>query len=286
LLRSIVATCVDPSIQSTSPHILPVRRAIKIIALIQIQYHPDKNPNDPQAAEKFKSIAEAYSVLSDPVLRTKYAKDGKDGVAPDKMEEGTQPQIDPALLFAFLFGSDQFASYIGRLSTATSASVGDSPKISVDDANKLQARRVLRMALYLAHKVDAYIAATSTNDDPSAVAEAMWRSEAMELSKTSYGYPLVTTIGKVITCVPTVHGIRLVLFFGIEFFTHLLCVCVCVCFAPLGVVSFLSRSTTPLQPPTWARWTVGRCHRCPGGQPNKRQPWTSAGMPIGIRWPQ
>lgn len=33
------------------------------------QYHPDANPNDPSAADKFKEINEAYHVLSDPSRR-------------------------------------------------------------------------------------------------------------------------------------------------------------------------------------------------------------------------
>jgi molecular chaperone DnaJ len=36
------------------------------------QYHPDANPNDTQAAERFKEISEAYAVLSDPEQRKKY----------------------------------------------------------------------------------------------------------------------------------------------------------------------------------------------------------------------
>ena len=33
---------------------------------LAIKYHPDKNPNDKQAEEKFKEAAEAYDVLSNP----------------------------------------------------------------------------------------------------------------------------------------------------------------------------------------------------------------------------
>lgn len=36
------------------------------------QYHPDANPDNPQAAEKFKLVSEAHSVLSDPEKRKKY----------------------------------------------------------------------------------------------------------------------------------------------------------------------------------------------------------------------
>ena len=36
------------------------------------QYHPDRNPNNPQAAERFKEISEAHDVLSDAEQRKKY----------------------------------------------------------------------------------------------------------------------------------------------------------------------------------------------------------------------
>ncbi|PID94777.1 MAG: molecular chaperone DnaJ [Bacteroidales bacterium] len=45
-----------------------------------IQYHPDKNPNDKVAEEKFKEAAEAYEVLSDEQKRQRYDQYGHAGV--------------------------------------------------------------------------------------------------------------------------------------------------------------------------------------------------------------
>lgn len=47
---------------------------------LAIQYHPDKNPGDKEAEEKFKEVAEAYDVLSDPQKRQRYDQFGHAGV--------------------------------------------------------------------------------------------------------------------------------------------------------------------------------------------------------------
>ena len=46
-----------------------------------IKYHPDKNPGDKEAEEKFKEAAEAYDVLSNPDKRARYDQYGHAGMS-------------------------------------------------------------------------------------------------------------------------------------------------------------------------------------------------------------
>jgi molecular chaperone DnaJ len=57
---------------------------------LAIRYHPDKNPGDKDAEEKFKEAAEAYSVLSDPDKRARYERFGHSGL------QGGFSGFDPA----------------------------------------------------------------------------------------------------------------------------------------------------------------------------------------------
>jgi curved DNA-binding protein len=52
-----------------------IRKAYRKLAM---QYHPDRNPNDKQAEERFKEINEAYQVLNDPKKRAHYDRLGSD----------------------------------------------------------------------------------------------------------------------------------------------------------------------------------------------------------------
>ena len=50
-----------------------LKKAFKKLAM---KYHPDRNPDDPAANEKFKEAAEAYEVLSDPEKKSAYDQFG------------------------------------------------------------------------------------------------------------------------------------------------------------------------------------------------------------------
>ena len=54
-----------------------IKRAYRQLA---VKYHPDKNPDDSEAEEKFKEAAEAYSVLSDAQKRARYDRFGHAGM--------------------------------------------------------------------------------------------------------------------------------------------------------------------------------------------------------------
>ena len=54
-----------------------IKKAYRKLA---VKYHPDKNPGDKEAEEKFKEAAEAYSVLCDPDKKARYDQFGHAGV--------------------------------------------------------------------------------------------------------------------------------------------------------------------------------------------------------------
>lgn len=79
---------------------------------LAIKHHPDKNPDDPHAEERFKQIAIAYQTLSDETLRRKYNEFGPKESAP---EGGF---VDPEEVFGAIFGGDRFTPIIGHISLA------------------------------------------------------------------------------------------------------------------------------------------------------------------------
>lgn len=152
------------------------------------QVHPDKNPNNPDAAHNFQVLGEAYQVLSDPNQRQAYDTSGKSGISTDTI-------IDPAAIFAMLFGSELFEEYIGQLAMASMASQDIFTEGEQLDTKKLQEKmrvvqkeREEKLAQILKDRLKKYEV-----DKMEFVRHA--EAEVTRLSNAAYGADMLSTIG-------------------------------------------------------------------------------------------
>ncbi|HMI60317.1 MAG TPA: molecular chaperone DnaJ [Puia sp.] len=83
---------------------------------VAMQFHPDRNPGDKAAEEKFKEAAEAYEVLSDADKRTQYDRYGHAGLSGNGrggFSGGNMNMDDIFSQFGDIFGDDIFGSFFG-----------------------------------------------------------------------------------------------------------------------------------------------------------------------------
>ena len=82
---------------------------------VAMQYHPDRNPGDKAAEEKFKEAAEAYEVLGDADKKAQYDRYGHAGVSGNGRGgfSGGMNMEDIFSQFGDIFGDDLFGSFFG-----------------------------------------------------------------------------------------------------------------------------------------------------------------------------
>lgn len=87
-----------------------IKKAYRKVAM---QYHPDRNPDDKEAEEKFKEAAEAYEVLSDADKKAKYDRYGHQAFGPGTGGFGGASTEDIFSQFGDIFGDDLFGNFFG-----------------------------------------------------------------------------------------------------------------------------------------------------------------------------
>jgi curved DNA-binding protein len=99
-----------------------IKKAYRKLAL---KYHPDKNPGDKQAEDKFKEISEAYAVLSDPEKRQQYDTFGSTGFKQRYSQEDIFRNFDlNDILRQFGFGGGFRTGGAGNFHTSGFRSTG------------------------------------------------------------------------------------------------------------------------------------------------------------------
>lgn len=97
-----------------------IKKAYRKLA---VQFHPDKNPGDKEAEDKFKEISAAFDILKDPEKRAKYDQFGHDAFRGGPSGGG----VDPFDLFKDVFGGGGggfgsiFEDFFGGRSTGASS---------------------------------------------------------------------------------------------------------------------------------------------------------------------
>lgn len=89
-----------------------IKKAYRKVAM---QFHPDRNPGDKAAEEKFKEAAEAYEILSDADKKAQYDRYGHAGMsgAGRGFNGGNMNMDDIFSQFGDIFGDDVFGSFFG-----------------------------------------------------------------------------------------------------------------------------------------------------------------------------
>ncbi|GFR42214.1 hypothetical protein Agub_g3105 [Astrephomene gubernaculifera] len=149
--------------------------------LLARKYHPDKNPGDATAHDRFQKLGEAYQVLCNEQLRERYDAHGSEGLDVSFMDSGA--------FFGALFGSDLFEHLVGELLIAAAARNGG--EITGPEAAREQLGRVQQLSVNLRAILKRY-----TQGDVEGFKLSM-HEEAERLVRASFGETMLHTIGKV-----------------------------------------------------------------------------------------
>ncbi len=187
--------------------------------------HPDKNPGDPTAANRFQELGHAYQVLANDQSRAAYDRDGL-SINDEKNQKLHMSDIDPYVFFAVMFGAESVQPYIGELWIANKAEMflkdsklaqelasnmqqeDGSPKPPeavqsqreervrqmMEEDEFSQRRRQVMCAVNLRDRIIPFVDASDGEAEEQFV--LMCQAEAAGICQSAFGHVFCTTIGR------------------------------------------------------------------------------------------
>lgn len=151
--------------------------------------HPDKNPDDPEAQQKFQKLGEAYQVLSNEETRARYDEGGKEG-----LDGAQQGMMDPSMFYSIIFGSEGFEAFVGELQIAALLGGGaEEDEMSLRLVNHKQRMREASCAKELAALLAPFVDGDAA--ERAAFVERC-REKAAEMATTPFGELLTHVCGR------------------------------------------------------------------------------------------
>ncbi|PLW22442.1 hypothetical protein PCANC_25691 [Puccinia coronata f. sp. avenae] len=203
---------------SLTPKATPVeiKAAYRRMAL---KMHPDKNPNDPDAGEKFKALAVAYNTLSDPELRKKYNEFGKqqegegdiigtislgqEMKAAMQKENDDEEENGPGNELVSTSGRPAAASSSSKVSTKPTLTPEQKAKrdaasqAEAEERKRVREERVSKLVEKLKSKLYIYTEQAQEEFDQQVMdsVKMIWEFEKDSLAEESFGPELLRTVG-------------------------------------------------------------------------------------------
>ncbi len=170
---------------------------------LALQYHPDRNPGNAEAEERFKEIAEAYAVLSDPEKRALYDRYGHAGLQSSGVAAPHFTTLEDVFrYFADFLADDFFADLFGTSRYARSAEEHGSDlrlrlRLSLEEIAR-GAQKTLELTRW--NRCPECGGSGSRNGQLQTCPQCRGRGEVQHISRSFFGHVLQIT-----TC-PTCGG--------------------------------------------------------------------------------